>query len=284
MSNTSHNVLNANQLIARSPNQFLTRKFELARNEHDLPHSHPWHQLLLPRSGMLRTRTPTDIYFVPSNRAALIPAGVVHESWALTNADFVGIYFDPRLFPGNLTGCRIIEVTEFLSALIAKILEPGTRTERVYSERQQRIISVLLDEVAASESVRLSVTLPEDKRLVPIVRELLTQPSSSKSLAAWAKTAGASQRTISRLFLKHTGMTFSNWRQKVRMASALSLLEEGRLVQDIALSVGYSSASAFIYAFRQEFGASPQRYPGYGSSKPSIRGKPPPEGASVGAT
>jgi AraC-like DNA-binding protein len=44
------------------------------------------------------------------------------------------------------------------------------------------------------------------------------------------------------------------------MVSALSMLEEGQAIQNIALNVGYSSASAFIYSFRQEFGVTPQQY------------------------
>lgn len=284
MSRSRHISPDANDLIARSVNKLLTREFELVRDEHDRAHSHPWHQLLLPRSGMLRTRTPTDIFFVPSNRAALVPAGVVHESWALSDARFAGIYFDPDIYPENLTRCRIIEVTGFLDALIARTLEAGKANDQAHSSRQQRIFSVLMDEIAASSAVDLSVTMPADKRLQPVIQALLTRPSSSRPLSAWAQTVGASQRTISRLFLKETGMSFGRWRQKVRMVSALSLLEEGKSVQQIALNVGYSSASAFIFAFRQEFGLPPQRYLVHGSSKPSLSGRPPPEGACVGAT
>ncbi len=283
MSNKRQNQLQANQLIELSPNPLLTRDFQLARNEHDEPHSHPWHQLLLPRSGMLRTRTPTDLYFVPSNRAAVIPAGSIHESWALTDARFVGIYFDPGIFPGRLSDCRIIEVTHLLDGLISRILKIDSIGRR-HSDRQRRLVSVLMDEIAASPGVNLSVTMPAEKRILPIATELLTHPSCSRSLASWSRTVGASERTISRLFMQHTGLSFVRWRQKVRMVSALSMLEEGIPIQDIALSVGYSSASSFIYTFRQEFGSSPQRYLGGGSSNPSFSDRTPPPGTSVGAT
>lgn len=286
MSNLRQDVTDANQLIRLTPNQLLSRVFELARDEHDEAHSHPWHQLLLPRKGMLRTRTPTDIYFIPSNRAALIPAGSVHESWALTDAQFAGIYFDPALFPYKLTECRIIEVTDFLDLLVSKSIDIGFNVENKHTDRERRILSVLMDEIAESPAVNLSVTVPDEKRLLPIVKEILTHPSSSKSLESWAKTAGASERTISRLFQKHTGLGFARWRQKVRMVSALSMLEENIPIQQIALNVGYGSASAFTFAFRQEFGLSPQRYlgGGVGSSNPSFNGSPSSSGAAVGAT
>jgi AraC-like DNA-binding protein len=207
MSNTRQDSPAANELIALSPNQLLTRVFELQKEEHDQPHNHPWHQLLLPRAGMLRTRTPTDIYFVPSNRAALIPAGVIHESWALTPARFAGIYFEPSLYPAPLGQCRIIEVTGFLDALIHQTLEIGRVIDRPHNHQEKRILAVLMDQVAASPVVDLSITVPDEKRLLPIVRELLTTPATATSLASWAKTVGASERTISRLFQKHTGLS-----------------------------------------------------------------------------
>lgn len=106
----------------------------------------------------------------------------------------------------------------------------------------------------------MRVQFPDEKRLQAIAGEILTNPASDKSLAEWSKTVGASERTISRQFRKLTGLTFARWRQKVRMLSALSMLEEGLSIQAIALNVGYSSASAFIHAFRKEFGTTPQRY------------------------
>jgi AraC-like DNA-binding protein len=260
MSSKRQNHQSANHLIAQSPNQLLARVFELQRDEHDEPHPHPWHQLLLSRSGILRTRTPGDFYFIPSNRAALIPAGTTHESWALTDADFAGIYFDPALYAGSLETCRIIEVTKFLDALIGEAIKIGSRWNEQQEAKHKRIISVLMDQLIASPEIDLSITIPDEKRLNSIVRELLTNPGSQQSLADWARTVGASERTISRLFQKLTGLSFARWRQKLRMVSALSMLEEGQAIQQIAHNVGYSSASAFIHCFRKEFGTTPQRY------------------------
>lgn len=260
MSNSGQNLSQANERIARTPNRLLARTFELAKDEHDALHQHPWHQVLLPRSGMLRTRTPGNVYFVPANRAALVPAGMMHESWALTDSEFAGIYIDPALFPAPLAKCRIIEVTPFLDALIGEVLELGKHWLAPHSGEQARLVRVLVDRLNASPEIDLSVTLPDEKRLQPIVNALLADASSSKSLAEWSQSVGASERTISRQFRKLTGLSFLRWRQKVRMISALSMLEEGQSIQEIALNVGYSSASAFIHSFRKEFGTTPQRY------------------------
>ncbi|HEX5282856.1 MAG TPA: helix-turn-helix domain-containing protein [Bryocella sp.] len=75
-----------------------------------------------------------------------------------------------------------------------------------------------------------------------------------------ARTSGASRRTIERLFLSSTGMTFGRWRQQLRLMHALALLGSGAKVTHAALEAGYSTPSAFIAAFHKVLGATPSRY------------------------
>src|SRR5690606_41943711 len=69
-----------------------------------------------------------------------------------------------------------------------------------------------------------------------------------------------SERTLSRLFLRETGLTFRAWGQRLRLLSALPALERGERVTDVALGCGYESLSAFIAAFREQFGATPREF------------------------
>jgi len=70
----------------------------------------------------------------------------------------------------------------------------------------------------------------------------------------------ASARTLARLFVKETGLTFGAWRQQARLLKALEWLAEGRPVTAIAFDLGYESPSAFIAMFRRTFGVPPGRY------------------------
>ena len=72
--------------------------------------------------------------------------------------------------------------------------------------------------------------------------------------------AGASARTLSRLFVKETDMTFGAWRQQARLLKALEMLAGGHGVTVAALELGYQSPSAFIAMFRRALGVSPGRY------------------------
>ena len=85
-------------------------------------------------------------------------------------------------------------------------------------------------------------------------------PADGRSLADWARSAGASERTLARLFQRETGMTFGAWRQRLRLLLAIGRLAEGQAVTSVALDLGYESPSAFVAMFRRELGAPPTRY------------------------
>ncbi len=64
-------------------------------------------------------------------------------------------------------------------------------------------------------------------------------PSDRRPLAIISRRSGASTRTIERLFVDSTGMTFGKWRQQLR------LLGGGAKVTLAALEAEYSTPSAF---------------------------------------
>ena len=99
-----------------------------------------------------------------------------------------------------------------------------------------------------------------DRRLTRIAETLLADPADPRTLADWAQSIGASERTLARLFTRETGMTFGQWRQQVRLLAALARLACGGSVTDVAFDLGYASQSAFIAMFRRTLGKTPGRY------------------------
>jgi len=55
-------------------------------------------------------------------------------------------------------------------------------------------------------------------------------------------------------------MSFTAWRQQVRLVDALSRLATGQPVTTVALDLGYQSPSAFTSMFRRALGRAPTRY------------------------
>ncbi|MCZ6488377.1 MAG: AraC family transcriptional regulator, partial [Gammaproteobacteria bacterium] len=102
--------------------------------------------------------------------------------------------------------------------------------------------------------------LPEDQRLRRVTQALMKEASDSRNLDQWAREAGASKRTLNRLFTGQTGMSIRAWRQQRRLLRALELLATGESVTSIALELGYQNSSAFIAMFRRCLGTTPTRY------------------------
>jgi AraC-like DNA-binding protein len=82
-------------------------------------------------------------------------------------------------------------------------------------------------------------------------------PADGSTLAELGRRAGAGERTLSRLFRADLGMTFPQWRTQLRLYHALRLLADDEPVTAVAHRCGWSSASAFIEAFRRAFGETP---------------------------
>jgi AraC-like DNA-binding protein len=79
-------------------------------------------------------------------------------------------------------------------------------------------------------------------------------------LEALCEECGASKRTIERLFLEETGITFGKWRQQLRLLAGMRLLASGESVTNSALGAGYDSPSAFIFMFKKALGMTPNKY------------------------
>jgi AraC-like DNA-binding protein len=167
------------------------------------------------------------------------------------------LYLEPDVAGALPTQCAVLEISPLVRELIRKV---GAQAVEYDSDGPAgRLVGVLLDELAGLPQAGFVLPLPKDRRLVTVAGALQENPGDSRTLAGWAALAGASERTLARLFLSDTGMSFGDWRQRLRLRLLLSLdaLEAGDNVTSIALTHGYESPSAFIAAFRATFGSTP---------------------------
>lgn len=120
-----------------------------------------------------------------------------------------------------------------------------------------RLIEV---EIEQARELSLSFPLPRDPRLQRLCAGLLADPADRRTLQQWAEVAGASARTLARLFERDLAMSFDQWRRRVRFQGALEALAQGEPITRVAETHGYLSASAFSQAFAKVMGKPPSRY------------------------
>ncbi len=110
--------------------------------------------------------------------------------------------------------------------------------------------------------MRLGVELPRDKRLRHLCETVIADPTRHETLADWARDTGASPRTVARLFRQELGCTFTQWRQQVILARAVTLAAGRRPINQIAAELGYNSPSAFSAMVRRTVGLAPGQFLG----------------------
>lgn len=244
--------------MARLPRPVFSRAESLPAGSWTPTHSHPWIQLSYAIAGVLTVRTARGSFIAPPQRAVWVPADVPHEVTSSTRAEMRSLYIDAAALPAGFETpdqCCVLVVDSLARELVlaAAALPPD------YEEAGPagRLVGVLLDRLAALPRVAFDLPAPVDRRLVQLCEALQAEPARNDSLAEWGAQLGLSERSLARLFLRDTGMSFADWRLRLRMLFALGELEEGVSVTRVALDSGYSSTSAFIAAFRRCFGMSP---------------------------
>jgi AraC-like DNA-binding protein len=238
------------------PRPIVTFARELGPGQQIERHSHRRAQLVYAQSGVLTVTADAGIWVIPPQRAVWMPGGMNHSIRASGPVAMRSLYVEST--PALPRECRVVNIPPLLRELIRQAFN----LPRLYDPDgpDGRLMIVLLDQLEQLPVARLHLPMPADPRLRRITGALTQHPADGRGLAQWARLAGASSRTLSRLFVQETGMTFGAWRQQARLLKALEWLAQDMPVTAIALDLGYESPSAFIAMFRRTLGVSPSRY------------------------
>lgn len=221
-------------------------------------HSHDRAQLLYASSGVMSVIVDRANYVVPPQRAVWIPPNMLHEVRCRSQVSLRTLYVDQVKAGMMRQDSHVIEISDFLRALILEIARVEDRDDR--GVREQRISDLILDELRQMPKAPFQAPLPEDFRLSRVCREILANPADKRSLDELAAVAGMGRRTFTRLFKEQTGMGVAAWRQQIRLMEGISMLSTGKPVTSVAYDVGYGSPSAFTAIFHRSFGVPPSDY------------------------
>lgn len=223
-------------------------------------HTHRRGQFAFAASGTISVFTSRGNLVVPPQRACWIPAGIAHQMHMRGPVTMLNAFFipDAARIAGLPDDCRVLGVSPFLRNLLMEAVDLPALYE--LDARAGKIMSLLLDEIAAMPSLSLNTPLPEEPRLARLCRHLIDHPSLAVDIDKMAADAGLSRRTFTRLFRAQTGVSFTEWRQQACLLAAINRLGNGESVTRVALDLGYGSPSAFTALFRRVLGASPTHY------------------------
>lgn len=218
-------------------------------------HVHPRGQLLYAIEGVMLVESAAGSWVIPPSRALWLVAGVRHNVTMSGDVKMRTAYIDAGRVRDLPPETRVVGV----SPLLRELLVAAVRVPIDYpvGGRDENLMHLLVHELKHSAALPLHLPMPRDPRLKAVCEVLTKTPSDTSTAEAWAKRLGVTAKTVHRLFVKETGMTFAQWRDQARVLHALRRIAEGWRVIDVAFDCGYASQSAFAAMFKRNFGAPP---------------------------
>lgn len=218
-------------------------------------HRHDQHQLVYVSRGVLAVQTEAGGWVAAADRAVWVPAGCWHEHRFHGASAFHTVGFpiaDPPLPAGAPTVVAV-------SALLRELLVACTDADLPHAE-EVRLRAVIRDRLHRAPQEPVQLPIARDGRLAAacvLVADRLDEP---RTLSSLARDAGASERTLARLFRAEFGMTYPQWRTNVRVYRAMILLAGGLPVTTVAHRCGFATPSSFVDTFRRATGQTPGVY------------------------
>ncbi|OAT53160.1 HTH-type transcriptional repressor of iron proteins A [Providencia heimbachae] len=217
-------------------------------------HVHEMGQLLFTQQGCIRISLDNRISLLPPGRVAWIPPFVSHRAQMSASVGYRSVYLSEQYAQEIGNEVMVLSISPLLRELLERIAI--TPFESNWKEgRLANLLPVFIDELQSATLQPTLLAIPQDRRFKHLNIEML--PPALNQLA---QTVGASEKTITRIFFKETGMTYQTWRQQWRFIKAIELLSQGKEYHFITQELGLASDSALISFFRKMSGVTPREY------------------------
>jgi AraC-like DNA-binding protein len=212
------------------------------------------HQFYWSPDGVLVATHGGTTRFVGRREAFWVRRAVDHEVRAADRQTVHRVCL--REVPPHLTALRAgaVSLDEGAARLVTALARPDF-DERAAPAARLRVLAGLgatTEEFVAHHAVGTGFAMT-------VARSLSHDPGDPTRLDEWAARLHISVKTLQRDFAREFGMTFTQWRTKLRLRAARALLGT-EAVGAVAHRVGYASPSAFVTAFAKEYGYTPGRH------------------------
>lgn len=220
-------------------------------------HRHEDHQLIYVSSGVLAITTEHGSWIASNDRALWIPAHTWHEHRFYGHSRFHTVGFPAEGATPLLTTPTPTVIA--VDSLVRELLIALTGSTLAAAETRH-IHAVLRDRLRRVATQPITLPAAHDQRLADACRIVEADLQRSCTLSWLARRVHTGERTLSRLFRDEFGMTFPQWRTRIRIFSAMVMLAEGATVTDTAHACGWATSSAFVHTFAQTMGTTPGAY------------------------
>jgi len=240
------------------PKAILFRSAHVPRDGLYPRHRHAWGEFVYAFHGVMEVKLADQHLLAPPHYGIWLPPDVEHIGLNRLEAHYGSLYLGRTACEGLPGTACALTVTPLVRALLEHLREHAC--DSAGTEQDQRLLQVLVDQLAQADRANSYLPHSDDALLAPILRALQDDAGDNRSVAEFARDFHTTERTLVRRCQRKLGMSLSQWRQRLRVVTALPRLEAGDKVESIALDLGYGSASAFIAMFRRMMAVTPDEY------------------------
>ncbi|MBO5197096.1 MAG: helix-turn-helix domain-containing protein [Lachnospiraceae bacterium] len=275
-------TLEANQLLGISE-KLVVQPF---LQEDTAGHDHNFFELVYITGGTSVHTLNDQTSLLSKGDYFIVDYGSVHQYSNSQDFSLINCMFLPEVIDSSLNGCRSFDA--LMRACLIRYYSPSlhqTSANRIFHDENGQVLALLTG--MREESLQKKAGYPEVLRcrlleiLIITMRSLVTPGEShpkntavldaiqyadshyhtQASLSAFCEEHHYSLPYISRRFRQETGMTFTDYLQKLRIEKSCELLAGSDMrIAEIAQAVGYEDIKFFNRLFKRTLGMPPREY------------------------
>ena len=206
----------------------------------------------------MRVITDEGSWITPPGQACWVPSEANHLVTFTQSSEFRTISIRADLLTDLPKKCCVIKLSPLLRELILTAIKIGW--DYRLESYEARLMQLLIEKISLEKETPFFIPEGRDSRLKRVTSAMHENVRIDYTLNHWSNIAGASPRTLARLFELEMGMSFSTWRQQLCLLRAIEMLLKGQSITATAFMLGYSSAGNFTSMFTQAMSKSPSAY------------------------
>lgn len=221
-------------------------------------HSHPRGHLIYASTGVLLVQASTGQWLLPPTTAVWLRPSIQHQLTAMTPVTAHGIFIAESVATDLPPMDCVAHVSSLLRELITALV--NVPHQPPFQSRDALLGQLLVEELKTVAQLPFHLPWPDDKLIREVCDDLVRETGKAATAEDLAQRHAITSKTLHRRFLRSTGMTFGQWRQKMRLMKSIEKLLQRLPITHVALESGYESHSAYSVAFKKTFGCPPSEF------------------------
>ncbi|MCL6246843.1 helix-turn-helix transcriptional regulator [Acinetobacter sp. ANC 4945] len=224
-------------------------------------HGHAWGEFVYAFNGVMEVNINQIDYITPPPYGIWLPPHLEHSGLNRTAVSHGTLYVHESLCTYLPKQPGILLSSPLVTAIFSHLRLLHQQADLMENTAEyQRLLHVILDQLHQAKLVSSYLPHSEHPALKQLLDYLHQHPADQSALEQLAQRINMTERTLARYCQKELGMSLHEWRQRLKVMKAMSMLNAGQTVENIALELGYANASAFINMFKKWMLCTPDQF------------------------